>query len=123
LEEADTKIYIRPALTPLTDKHNYFNDRNCKVCTLPFPDPDLGIVLTGRAGSYHKVGHHSGGLFAFGKFDTFADMKQTLFRILARLNKWLLPSYSKKRLDLSKASKIQMAIIGWRYYVTTRALG
>ncbi|MDX1313896.1 MAG: SsrA-binding protein [Eudoraea sp.] len=50
-------------------------------------------------------------------------MKQTLFRILARLNKWLLPSYSKKRLDLSKASKFQMALIGWRYYVTTRALG
>jgi len=50
-------------------------------------------------------------------------MKQTLFRILARLNKWLLPSYSKQGLDLSKASKVQMAIIGWRYYVTSRALG
>ncbi len=50
-------------------------------------------------------------------------MKQTLFRMLARLNKWLLPSYSKQRLDLSRASKWQMAIIGWRYYVTTRALG
>jgi hypothetical protein len=50
-------------------------------------------------------------------------MKRTLFRILARLNKWLLPSYAKKRLDLAKASKFQMAIIGWRYYVTTRALG
>ena len=50
-------------------------------------------------------------------------MKQTLFRILAHLNKWLLPSYSKQRLDLSKASKVQMAIIGWRYYVTARALG
>ena len=64
-----------------------------------------------------------GGLFAFHKFDTFADMKRTLFRILARLNKWLLPSYTKKRLDLPKASKLQMALIGWRYYVTTRALG
>ncbi len=63
-----------------------------------------------------------GGLFASGKFGTFADMKKTLFRILARLNKWLLPSYSKRRLDLSKASKLEMAIIGWRYYVTTRAL-
>ena len=50
-------------------------------------------------------------------------MKRTLFRILARLNKWLLPSYTKKRLDLTKASKLQMALIGWRYYVTTRALG
>ena len=49
-------------------------------------------------------------------------MKKTFFRALAQLNKWLLPSYSKRRLDLSKASKVQMAIIGWRYYVTTRAL-
>ncbi|MFZ9004600.1 MAG: SsrA-binding protein [Robiginitalea sp.] len=49
-------------------------------------------------------------------------MKKALFRLLARLNKWLLPSYSKQRLDLSRASKFQMAVIGWRYYVTSRAL-
>jgi hypothetical protein len=49
-------------------------------------------------------------------------MKQAFFRILARLNKLLLPSYSKKKLDLSKASRLQMAVIGWRYYVTLRAL-
>jgi len=49
-------------------------------------------------------------------------MKQAFFRVLARVNKWLLPSYSKRKLDLSKASKLQMAIIGWRYYVTLRAL-
>ncbi|MEQ9583018.1 MAG: SsrA-binding protein, partial [Arenibacter sp.] len=30
--------------------------------------------------------------------------------------------YSKKQLDLSKATKMQMAIIGWRYLVTTNAL-
>jgi hypothetical protein len=69
-----------------------------------------------------KKGHRIGGLFALHKFDTFAEMKKTFFRILARLNKWLLPSYSKKRLDLAKASKLEMAVIGWRYYVTTRAL-
>ncbi|WP_250149146.1 SsrA-binding protein [Flagellimonas sp. 389] len=45
------------------------------------------------------------------------------YRLLARMNKALLPSYSKKGLDLSKASKIQMAIIGWRYFITTKALG
>ena len=39
------------------------------------------------------------------------------------MNKALLPSYSKKGLDLSKASKMQMAIIGWRYFITTKALG
>lgn len=50
-------------------------------------------------------------------------MKQAFFKILARLNKLLLPSYSKKNLDLSRASKFKLAIIGWRYYVTVRALG
>jgi hypothetical protein len=46
-----------------------------------------------------------------------------MFKLLAKLNKVLLPSFSKKQLDLSKAKKWQMAIIGWRYYVTKRALG
>ncbi|MFD0796894.1 SsrA-binding protein [Maribacter chungangensis] len=45
-----------------------------------------------------------------------------MYTFLAKLNKALLPSYSKQRLDLSKASKLQMAIIGWRYFVTTKAL-
>ncbi|NHF57939.1 SsrA-binding protein [Flavobacteriaceae bacterium TP-CH-4] len=49
-------------------------------------------------------------------------MKKALFQFLAKVNKTLLPSYTKKRLDLSKASKLQLAIIGWRYYVTTNAL-
>lgn len=46
-----------------------------------------------------------------------------MYKFLAKLNKVLLPSYSKKRLDLSKATKIQKAIIAWRYFVTTKALG
>ncbi|MDC6390401.1 SsrA-binding protein [Maribacter sp. PR1] len=50
-------------------------------------------------------------------------MKRKFFQFLAKLNKAVLPSYSKKQLDLSKASKLQMAIIGWRYFVTTHALG
>jgi len=45
-----------------------------------------------------------------------------MFRFLARLNKLLLPCFTKQGLDLAKAAKWQMAIIGWRYYVTTRAL-
>jgi len=45
-----------------------------------------------------------------------------VYKILARLNKLLLPSFTKQQLDLSKAKKWQMAIIGWRYYVTCRAL-
>jgi hypothetical protein len=46
-----------------------------------------------------------------------------MFKILARINKFILPSFTKQRLDVSKAKKWQMAIIGYRYYVTTRALG
>ncbi|MDI1255294.1 MAG: SsrA-binding protein [Flavobacterium sp.] len=46
-----------------------------------------------------------------------------MYKILAHLNKLILPSFSKKQLDLSKATKWQMAIIGWRYFVTRKALG
>ena len=53
----------------------------------------------------------------------FLSLKQKdMFKIIAKLNKMLLPSYSKKHIDLSKASNFQKAIIVWRYFVTTRAL-
>ncbi|MEN9907481.1 MAG: hypothetical protein RLZZ540_622 [Bacteroidota bacterium] len=45
-----------------------------------------------------------------------------MFKILAKINKLILPSFSKQGLDLSKAKKWQLAIIGYRYYVTSRAL-
>ena len=45
-----------------------------------------------------------------------------MFKILARINKLILPSFSKQGLSLSKAKKWQMLLIGWKYYVTTRAL-
>tara|TARA_R110002124_G_scaffold209893_5_gene376414 strand:+ start:484 stop:624 length:141 start_codon:yes stop_codon:yes gene_type:complete len=45
-----------------------------------------------------------------------------MFKILAYLNRLLLPSFTKQGLDLSKAKKWQMAIIGYRYYVTSRAV-
>ncbi|MGQ7944272.1 SsrA-binding protein [Flavobacterium sp. WC2509] len=45
-----------------------------------------------------------------------------MFKILARINKLLLPSFTKQGLDISKAKKWQLAIIGYRYYVTSRAL-
>lgn len=45
-----------------------------------------------------------------------------MFRILAKINKLLLPSFTKKGLDITKAKKWQMAIIGYRYYITTRAI-
>ncbi|MBD0824002.1 MULTISPECIES: SsrA-binding protein [Aestuariibaculum] len=49
-------------------------------------------------------------------------MKKQVFKILAKVNKLILPSYSKRKLDISKATKLQLAIIGWRWYVTKRAL-
>jgi hypothetical protein len=49
-------------------------------------------------------------------------MKKQLFKILAKVNKTILPSFTKQRLDLSKATKLQMAIFGWRLYITKRAL-
>lgn len=49
-------------------------------------------------------------------------MKKKVFKILAKVNKAVLPNFTKQRLDLSKASKIQMAIFGWKVYVTKNAL-
>lgn len=49
-------------------------------------------------------------------------MQKSIFQILAKINKAVLPSYSKKQLDLSEASKLQMAIIGWRWFITKNAL-
>ncbi|WP_055446671.1 hypothetical protein [Lacinutrix mariniflava] len=49
-------------------------------------------------------------------------MKKQVFKILAKINKAVLPSYTKKRLDLSKATKLQMAIFGWKLYITKNAL-
>ena len=50
-------------------------------------------------------------------------MKKQIFKFLAKVNKAILPSYSKKQLDLAKANKFQLAIIGWRIYITKNALG
>ncbi|HSD07887.1 SsrA-binding protein [Flavobacterium sp.] len=45
-----------------------------------------------------------------------------MFKILAKINKLILPSFTKQGLDITKAKKWQLAIIGYRYYVTKRAL-
>jgi hypothetical protein len=49
-------------------------------------------------------------------------MKKKVYKTLAKINKAILPSYTKKELDISKASKLQLAIIGWRAFVTMKAL-
>jgi hypothetical protein len=46
-----------------------------------------------------------------------------IYKVLAKINTLLLPSFTKQRLDLAKATNWQKAIIGYRYFVTTRALG
>ncbi|MGV9002910.1 SsrA-binding protein [Flavobacterium sp.] len=46
-----------------------------------------------------------------------------MYKLIAKVNKLLLPSFTKQRLDVSKAKKWQLALIGWRYYITKKALG
>lgn len=45
-----------------------------------------------------------------------------MFRVLARGNKILLPSLTKKGIDIAHATKGQLLLIAWRAYVTKRAL-
>ncbi|WP_375579009.1 hypothetical protein ABWH96_18630 [Marivirga tractuosa] len=48
-------------------------------------------------------------------------MKKSLFKILARINKLILPSFAKK--DLTKLKKWEKAIVAYRYVVTKNSLG
>lgn len=47
-------------------------------------------------------------------------MKKSLFKVLARINKWILPRYSQR--DITRLSKFDQALIGYRYWVTKNAL-
>jgi hypothetical protein len=47
-------------------------------------------------------------------------MRRSLFRLLARLNKLVLPKLWDK--DLQRLTKTQKLIVGWRYWVTRNAL-
>ena len=49
-------------------------------------------------------------------------MASFLFKSLANINKIILPSFSKKGLDLGRASKFQLLIIAYRYYITKNSL-
>ncbi|WBX73178.1 SsrA-binding protein [Tenacibaculum pacificus] len=49
-------------------------------------------------------------------------MKKYFFKAIAKINKLLLPSFTKRNLDISNASKIQLAIIGWRAFITINSL-
>jgi hypothetical protein len=47
-------------------------------------------------------------------------MTKQIFKALARINKAILPRYSKA--DITKLSKIDKAIVAYRYWVTIHAL-
>ena len=47
-------------------------------------------------------------------------LQKRLFKILARINRVILPRMSKR--DLTKLSKIDKALVAYRYWVTTHAL-
>ena len=48
-------------------------------------------------------------------------MRTHLFRLLARLNKLLLPKLWNR--DLARLTPMQKGIVAWRYWVTCNALG
>jgi hypothetical protein len=47
-------------------------------------------------------------------------MKKIAFQILAKVNKFILPRYSKR--DITKLSTIDKAIVAYRYWVTIHAI-
>ena len=47
-------------------------------------------------------------------------LQKRLFKILAKINRVILPRVSKR--DLTKLSKIDKALVAYRYWVTTHAL-
>ena len=49
-------------------------------------------------------------------------MKLIIFKTLAKLNEFLLPSLSKKKINLTKANKFELIIFVWKLYVTKRVI-
>ena len=47
-------------------------------------------------------------------------MQKKIFKVLAQLNKWLLPRISQK--DLNRLTKSDKLIVAYRYWVTKNAL-
>ena len=45
-----------------------------------------------------------------------------MYKTIAKLNKLLLPSFTKQKLDIGTAKKWQLTIIGYRAIVTMKAL-
>jgi hypothetical protein len=49
-----------------------------------------------------------------------SPMKKDFYKLLAKFNKLILPRYSKR--DITKLSKIDKALVAYRYWVTLHAL-
>ena len=49
-------------------------------------------------------------------------MKLIFFKIIAKLNKLLLPSLSKRRIDLTKITLMEKAILGWKLFITKKVI-
>lgn len=47
-------------------------------------------------------------------------MKKSVFKILAKVNKAIMPRFSKK--DITRLSKFEQALVAYRYWVTVNAL-
>jgi hypothetical protein len=47
-------------------------------------------------------------------------LSKTFFKILARVNKAIIPRYSKR--DINRLSKFDQALIAYRYWVTKNSL-
>ncbi|MDT0555936.1 SsrA-binding protein [Patiriisocius hiemis] len=49
-------------------------------------------------------------------------MKKQFFKMLAKINKAILPSLTKKGVDIAKLTKLQKVLFGYRLWVTKNAL-
>ena len=47
-------------------------------------------------------------------------IKKAFFKTLAKVNRLIMPRYSKK--DITKLTKFEKAMVGYRYYITKNAL-
>ena len=45
-----------------------------------------------------------------------------MYKFLAKINKIILPSFTKQQIEPHKLKKWQQAIVGYRYFVTIRAV-
>jgi len=48
--------------------------------------------------------------------------KKNLFKVLSKINKIILPSLSKRGVNINKLNKKQKLLLGYRYWVTKNYL-